>query len=50
MGRIRLPPSSRLGDGAHYTYKTTSASTEWLCGVTEFVFGEMPERIWFKVS
>ena len=39
------------GDGAHYTYEDDQRFHRmWLCGVTEFVFGEMPERIWFKVS
>lgn len=39
------------GDGAHYTYEDDERFHRmWLCGVTEFVFGEMPERIWFEVS
>ena len=37
------------GDGAHYL-DVEHNHRMWLCGVTEFVFGEMPERIWFKVS
>ena len=38
------------GDGAHYTYEDDERFHRmWLCGVTEFVFGEMPERIWFQV-
>jgi hypothetical protein len=45
-----LRPHS-YGDGAHYTYEDDERFHRmWLCGVTEFVFGEMPERIWFEVS
>ena len=37
------------GDGAYYTTKMNGREhTLWLCGVTEFVFGEMPDKIWFK--
>ena len=39
------------GDGAYYKYQDNERFHKmWLCGVTEFVFGEMPERIWFEVS
>ena len=38
------------GDGAYYTFENEERFHRmWLCGVTEFVFGEMPDRIWFKV-
>jgi hypothetical protein len=37
-----------FGDGAYYRHETTDHRM-WLCGVTAFVFGEMPERIWFRV-
>ena len=36
------------GDGAYYVDVATNHRM-WLCGVTEFVFGSMPERIWFQV-
>ena len=36
------------GDGAYYVDVATNHRM-WLCGVTEFVFGEMPERIWLQV-
>lgn len=37
-----------FGDGAYYRHETTGHRM-WLCGVTAFVFGEMPERLWFRV-
>ena len=36
-------------DGAYYS--TQMGSKEhilWLCGVTEFVFGYMPEEVWYR--
>ena len=44
---IRLIPHPD-GDGAYYVDSATNHRM-WLCGVTEFVFGEMPECIWFQV-
>lgn len=38
-----------FADGAYYVDCTTGAEM-WLCGVTEFVFGQMPPYIWFKVQ
>lgn len=40
-----------MGDGADYVYKRDGEPQFelWLCGVTEFVFGFMPERIYFEV-
>ena len=38
-----------FGDGAYYIDQTTNHRM-WLCGVTEFIFAEMPERIWFRVG
>ena len=44
-----------LGDGAYYTlyyYKGINIHlTMWLCGVTKFVFGNFPEKIYIsKIS
>lgn len=37
------------GDGAYYlTYMKGEPHKLWLCGVTEFVFGYMPEEIWYE--
>lgn len=36
-----------FNDGAFYADDETRHEM-WLCGVTEFVFGGMPERIWFR--
>ena len=36
------------GDGAYYTTDVNVLDHKlWLCGVTEFVFGYMPEEVWF---
>ena len=36
-------------DGAYYTAEMNGRDHKlWLCGVTEFVFGHMPEEVWFK--
>lgn len=36
-------------DGAYYTAEMNGSDHKlWLCGVTEFVFGHMPEEVWFK--
>lgn len=36
-------------DGAYYsTQMGDSEHILWLCGVTEFVFGRMPEEVWFR--
>lgn len=37
-----------FADGAYYVDCSTGAEM-WLCGVTEFVFGQMPPSIYFKV-
>ena len=37
------------GDGAYYTADMNGRDHKlWLCGVTEFVFGYMPEEVWYK--
>jgi hypothetical protein len=37
------------GDGAYYTTDMNGCDHKlWLCGVTEFVFGYMPEEVWYK--
>lgn len=37
------------GDGAYYTTPMDGQPHKlWLCGVTEFVFGYMPEGIWYN--
>jgi hypothetical protein len=37
------------GDGAYYIADMNGREHKlWLCGVTEFVFGYMPEEVWFK--
>ena len=49
--RLHYLKPHAFGDGAYYTFENEERLHRmWLCGVTEFVFGEMPERIWFKVS
>ena len=36
-------------DGAYYsTQMGDSEHILWLCGVTEFVFGYMPEEVWYR--
>ena len=36
-------------DGAYYTTEMDGADHKlWLCGVTEFVFGYMPEEVWYR--
>lgn len=37
-------------EGAHYLYKTRELKYEhlWLCGVTEFVFGFLPDIIYYQ--
>ena len=36
-------------DGAYYTAEMNGSDHKlWLCGVTEFVFGHMPEELWFQ--
>ena len=36
-------------DGAYYsTLMGKNEHILWLCGVTEFVFGYMPEEVWYK--
>jgi len=38
-------------DGAYYMAKMDGRMHRlWLCGVTEFVFGQMPPEVWFKVN
>ena len=41
-----------LGDGADYrcSLEDEPEFELWLCGVTEFVFGFMPKRIYFEVA
>lgn len=47
---LRYLKPHAFGDGAYYTFENEERLHRmWLCGVTEFVFGEMPDRIWFKV-
>lgn len=39
------------GDGADYVYnnpKTKRTESVWLCGVTEWYYGFMPEKIYFR--
>lgn len=37
------------GDGAYYTVEMEGRDHKlWLCGVTESVFGYMPEEVWYK--
>ena len=37
------------GDGAYYIADMNGYDHKlWLCGVTEFVFGYMPEEVWYK--
>jgi hypothetical protein len=37
------------GDGAYYIANMRGRDHKlWLCGVTEFVFGFMPEEVWYK--
>lgn len=37
------------GDGAYYTVDLNGGEHRmWLCGVTEFVFGAMPDRIYYR--
>ena len=37
------------GDGAYYIADMNGYDHKlWLCGVTEFVFGYMPEEVWFR--
>lgn len=37
------------GDGAYYMANMNGCEHKlWLCGVTEFVFGYMPEEVWYK--
>lgn len=36
-------------DGAYYsTQMSEDEHILWLCGVTEFVFGFMPEEVWYR--
>ena len=39
-----------LQDGAMYEYTNDNDDIDvmWLCGVTEFVFGNMPEKIYCR--
>ena len=37
-----------FGDGAYYV-DLEHDHLMWLCGVTEFVFGHMPDQIWYNV-
>lgn len=39
-------------EGAHYIYKTSESKYEhlWLCAVTEFVFGFLPNVIYYRTS
>ena len=37
-----------FGDGAYYV-DLDHDHLMWLCGVTEFVFGHMPDQIWYNV-
>jgi hypothetical protein len=37
------------GDGAYYMANMNGCEHKlWLCGVTEFVFGYMPEEVWYS--
>ena len=37
------------GDGAYYIADMNGSEHKlWLCGVTEFVFGYMPEEVWYS--
>ena len=37
------------GDGAYYMADMNGRQHKlWLCGVTEFVFGYMPEEVWYE--
>ena len=50
-GHLEQLRPDEFGDGADYgCVMDESAPFElWLCGVTEFVFGHMPQRIYFEV-
>lgn len=37
------------GDGAYYL-SVAHDHKMWLCGVTEFVLGRMPDKIWYSVA
>ena len=37
------------GDGAYYL-SVAHDHRMWLCGVTEFVLGRMPDKIWYSVT
>lgn len=42
------PHPHPAGDGTYYTTDVNVLDNKlWLCGVTEFVFGYMPEELWF---
>lgn len=44
----------QLSSGGDYLLETYMGKTIhhklWLCGVTEFVFGHLPKKIWFTTS
>ena len=48
-GRLDYTFPHPANDGAFYTTEMKGEDhLMWLCGVTEFVFGHMPEKIWYK--
>lgn len=50
IGQLDLLRPDAYGDGGDYvcTLPDSESFELWLCGVTEFVFGEMPPRIYFE--
>ena len=45
-GTLSYETPQMYGDGAFYL--TETSESVWLCGVTEFVFGVMPPKIYYK--
>lgn len=45
-GTLTYEAAHMNGDGAFYL--TEASESVWLCGVTEFVFGVMPPKIFYK--
>ncbi len=51
MGVLHYVHPHPANDGAFYVTELEGAPHMlWLCGVTEFVFGHMPPKIWFEVQ
>ena len=41
-------PHPRNGGAYYSTQMGNNEHILWLCGVTEFVFGYMPEEVWYR--